>query len=53
MLCAFRVCPGQYFADRVMFLLVATIVSLFKIVPLEGKEVPDPKDVELGDKAIR
>ncbi|PVF93588.1 cytochrome P450 [Serendipita vermifera] len=48
-----RVCPGRYFADRVMFLLVTTIISLFKIVPLEGKEVPRTEDVEYDDKAIR
>jgi hypothetical protein len=31
-----RGCPGNYLADRLVFHTVATIVSLYKLVPLEG-----------------
>ncbi|PVF97327.1 cytochrome P450 [Serendipita vermifera] len=48
-----RVCPGMYLADKVAFHIVATIVSLFNIVPLEGKKIPDPKTVEWDDMAIQ
>jgi hypothetical protein len=43
----------MYLADKLAFHIVATIVSLFNIVPLEGKKVPDPKTVEWEDGAIQ
>lgn len=52
-LCDFRVCPGMYFADRVVLHVVATIISLFHIAPLDGKKIPDPQSVEYTDLAIR
>lgn len=41
-----RVCPGIYLAERVGFHIAASIVSLFKILPLEDQTVPRPEDVE-------
>jgi hypothetical protein len=37
----------------VAFHLVATIASLFDIVPLEGKTIPDPKTIEWDDGAVQ
>jgi hypothetical protein len=31
----------MYFADKVVFHLAATVVSLFKLQPLEGNQIPD------------
>jgi hypothetical protein len=38
-----RACPGRYFADQSLFLLVASILSVFKISPPrdeQGNQVP-------------
>jgi hypothetical protein len=43
----------MYLADRLMFHLVATIVSLYKVEPLEGEKVPDRKSVEYSPKAVQ
>ncbi|PVF97330.1 cytochrome P450 [Serendipita vermifera] len=48
-----RVCPGMWIADRLAFHIVATTVSLFHILPLEGKTLPDPKKIEWSDTAIQ
>ncbi|PVF92959.1 cytochrome P450 [Serendipita vermifera] len=48
-----RVCPGMYLGDKVAFHLVATIVSLFKVVHFEGKNVPDPAELEWEDTAVQ
>jgi hypothetical protein len=48
-----RVCPGMNLADRLAFHIVATIISVFELVPLEGKTLPNPKDVEWSDTAIQ
>jgi hypothetical protein len=40
-------------ADRLAFHIVATIISVFEIVPLEGKTLPNPKDVEWSDTGIQ
>lgn len=49
----FRVCPGMYLADRVVFHIVTTINSLFHVVPLQGKRIPDPDTVVYTDVLIR
>ncbi|PVG04930.1 cytochrome P450 [Serendipita vermifera] len=48
-----RVCPGMYLADHMIISFMITIFSLFKVVPLEGKGVPDPKSVDYEDKMTR
>ncbi|PVF93573.1 cytochrome P450 [Serendipita vermifera] len=48
-----RVCPGMYLADRIIFHLVATIISLYKVEPLEGHKIPDRKSVEYAPKAVQ
>jgi hypothetical protein len=48
-----RVCPGIHLAERVTFLLATTLISLYKIGPLEGKDIPDPRTIEYEDRAIR
>jgi hypothetical protein len=42
----------MYLADRVAFHVVVTICSLFNVVPLEGKKIPDPATVEWEDIAV-
>lgn len=48
-----RICPGMYLADRVVLHLVATIISLYKVEPLEGSKRPDPDSIEYTPKAIQ
>ncbi|PVF95137.1 cytochrome P450 [Serendipita vermifera] len=48
-----RVCPGIYFADRMVFHMVTTINSLFKIEPLEGCQIPDPDTIEYTPRSIQ
>ncbi|PVF97367.1 cytochrome P450 [Serendipita vermifera] len=48
-----RVCPGMYLADRLVFHMVVTIVSLYKLEPLEGSKRPDPKSIKYTDKLIQ
>ncbi|PVF93570.1 cytochrome P450 [Serendipita vermifera] len=48
-----RICPGMHLAERVIFHLVATTVSLYKIVPLEGKKIPDPNSIEYTPTGIQ
>lgn len=43
----------MYLADRMVFHIVATINSLFHIVPLQGKTIPDPDTVVNTDTFIR
>jgi cytochrome P450 len=45
-----RVCPGMSLADRIGFHIAATTMSLFQILPLEGKQAPTPDTaVYFGD----
>jgi hypothetical protein len=46
-------CPGMYLADRFVLHLVATVMSFFGIVPLEGKKLPDPNKVEWSATAMQ
>ncbi|PVG01722.1 cytochrome P450 [Serendipita vermifera] len=48
-----RTCPGMHLADKVVFHLVITVISLLKIVPLEGCSVPDPNTIEYTDAGVR
>ncbi|PVF93569.1 cytochrome P450 [Serendipita vermifera] len=48
-----RVCPGMYLAERTVLLFVTNIISLFDVVPLEGKGIPDPATVEYTDSTTR
>lgn len=48
-----RVCPGMYLADRSVFQAVTTIVSLFKVEPLEGQRIPDPNAIEYTPAVIQ
>ncbi|PVF97366.1 cytochrome P450, partial [Serendipita vermifera] len=48
-----RVCPGMYLADRAVFHIVATVASLYKMEPLEGKKLPDPQTVTYMQKVIQ
>jgi hypothetical protein len=43
----------MYLADRLAFHIVATIISVFEIVPLEGKTLPELNDVEWLDGAMQ
>ncbi|PVF97375.1 cytochrome P450 [Serendipita vermifera] len=47
-----RVCPGMHFADRVVFHMVATIISLYKVEPLEGKGLPELDSIEYTPKML-
>jgi cytochrome P450 len=48
----FRVCSGMYLADRVVFHIVATIVSLYNVETLEGQKIPDPNSIEYLPRAV-
>ncbi|PVF93566.1 cytochrome P450 [Serendipita vermifera] len=48
-----RICPGMYFADRVAFHMVTTIISLYNVEPLEGQKIPDPTTIEYSPKAVQ
>ncbi|PVF97364.1 cytochrome P450 [Serendipita vermifera] len=48
-----RVCPGMYLADRVIFHAVATIISLYKVEPLEGVKLPTPRSAQYTPKLIQ
>ncbi|PVF97328.1 cytochrome P450 [Serendipita vermifera] len=48
-----RMCPGMYLADRIVLHLVATVMSLFDIIPLEGKTLPDLNQVEWSATAMQ
>ncbi|PVF93568.1 cytochrome P450 [Serendipita vermifera] len=48
-----RTCPGMYLAERTVLLFVTNIISLFELVPCEGKKIPDPATVEYDDRTTR
>jgi hypothetical protein len=48
-----RVCPGMHLADKILFHVAATTVSLFTVTPLDGSRIPDPNTVEYTDAALR
>lgn len=43
----------MYLADRLAFHVMVMVNSLFHIVPLEGKKIPDPNTVEWTDTVIQ
>jgi cytochrome P450 len=47
------ICPGKYFAERIVFHLVTTIISLYKVVPLEGQKTPDPNGITYTPTGIQ
>ncbi|KAG8836624.1 hypothetical protein FRB91_008556, partial [Serendipita sp. 411] len=47
-----RTCPGMYFADRVGFHLILSLISLFDVLPLAGKDLPKPTDFEYTKSVI-
>src|SRR4051812_14811401 len=46
-----RICSGRYLADRIGFSVVAAVMSLYDILPLEGEE--RPKSAEYLDSSLR
>jgi hypothetical protein len=48
-----RVCPGRHLADRVVFHMVTTIISLYKSEALEGKSLPDPQSTSYTQKLVQ
>ncbi|PVF93583.1 cytochrome P450 [Serendipita vermifera] len=48
-----RQCPGIYLADRVIFHLVTTVISLYNVDPLEGSSIPDPNGIEYTAMGIQ
>jgi hypothetical protein len=48
-----RVCPGMYFADRVVFHLVTTVISLYKVEPLEGRTIPELNSIHYTPKMLQ
>lgn len=47
----FRVCPGQYLADRAGFVFVAAVLKTFDIVPISGEVIP--KEFNYLDAVVR
>jgi predicted AlkP superfamily pyrophosphatase or phosphodiesterase len=47
------ICPGMYFGDRVVFHIVTTIMSLYKVEPLEGSSIPDPNSIKYTPMLIQ
>jgi hypothetical protein len=43
----------MYFGDRVVFHIVATIMSLYKVEPLEGASIPDPNRIKYTPMLIQ
>lgn len=40
-----RICPGQYFAESTMFILIASVLQVYNILPIEGGDDPEyPKE---------
>jgi hypothetical protein len=52
-LLVYRICPGMYLADRLAFHVMVMTNSLFHIVPLEGRKVPDPSSIQWTDTVIQ
>jgi cytochrome P450 len=50
---SFRVCPGMYLADRVIFHMVTAIMSMYKMEPLEGKSLPNSETATYTDKMFQ
>ncbi|KAG8825362.1 hypothetical protein FRC19_011599 [Serendipita sp. 401] len=48
-----RACPGMYLADKAGFHFAVMTVSLFNIMPLEGKQRPDPANAQYTDMPLR
>jgi hypothetical protein len=43
----------MHFADRAVFHMVATIISLYKVEPLEGQRIPDPSRIQYTSTAVQ
>jgi hypothetical protein len=43
----------MHLADRSGFLIAATTIALYNIVPLEGATIPDPNTIEYSDATFR
>jgi hypothetical protein len=43
----------MYFADRVVFHLVVSIISLYRVEPLEGHKLPIPNSFNYTSKAVQ
>jgi hypothetical protein len=43
----------MYFADRVVFHLATTVISLYKVEPLEGHQIPDPDNIRYTPKMLQ
>lgn len=48
-----RICAGMHLADRTALHMAITTLSLYEILPLEGKAVPRPETVEFSKELIR
>jgi hypothetical protein len=48
-----RACAGNLLADRVGFQVATATMALYKILPLEGKEVPSPDTIRYAGNVIR
>lgn len=48
-----RICPGQYFASRAIFLRVATVLATFDIKPSASDNGEVPSEVKMVDGIVR
>ncbi|PVF92646.1 cytochrome P450 [Serendipita vermifera] len=48
-----RACPGMYLADRIGFDFATKTLSVYNILPLEGKKRPEPSSIEYSPSIIR
>jgi hypothetical protein len=42
----------MYLADRVVFQMITTIISLYRVEPLEGCKIPDPNSIKYTPTTI-
>lgn len=49
----FSLCPGKDIASRAGFYIATTIMSIYNILPLEGKSAPDPYTVKYNTDFLR
>ncbi|PVF93585.1 cytochrome P450 [Serendipita vermifera] len=48
-----RICPGMYLAERIVLHMIAAIISVYKLEPLEGHVVPDPHSAQYTAIAVQ
>lgn len=48
-----RVCPGMHLADRIGFHLAVNTLSVYSVLPMEGKERPEPSSMEYAPRVVR